>query len=210
MQCLKLSEIITYYLNSGNIELIILASSSASRNAQLQRLKIPFSAQPPDINEVSLKNESIEALTKRLSYEKALKIAQLKPNNLIIGGDQMAISNGQLLGKPLTYQKAVEQLKPLSQQSLIFYTSICVMCANTQFLKEHTEKIVVKFKKLNAKIIENYLKLEKPFHCCASFKSEGLGLALVDEIRSNDPSAIIGLPLIQLLKFIDLAGYKTL
>lgn len=189
---------------------IILASSSIYRQKQLAQLGIFFSSVPPDIDESAYPEETPHDLAIRLSAQKAVKVAeQLMHNNpqtqndyLIIGSDQTANINHQLLSKPLSYDNAVNQLKLCSGQAVIFYSGLAVLDTKTQ--KTYTQAITteVKFRPLSDREIHNYVQIDNPIHSAGSFKCESLGISLFDYIRSDDPSALVGLPLIALNKLL--------
>jgi septum formation protein len=180
---------------------IILASSSPSRKAQLAQLKQPFTVQAPDIDESPLPNEAPEALAARLSTQKALKIAALHPDAVVIGSDQVGVCQGKFIEKPMTHENAIRQWEWQSGQLAHFYTGICVVENGIP----STEVVLteIKFKPLNRDAIVQYLNSDQPYHACAGIKIESLGISLVEYIRSDDPSAIVGLPLIALVRLLN-------
>ena len=189
---------------------IVLASSSTYRQKQLAQLGIFFSSIAPEIDETAYPEETSHDLAIRLSAKKAEKVAeqlardtpQTENDYLIIGSDQTANIGQQLLSKPLSYNNAVNQLKQCSGQSVMFYSGLAVL--NTKTQKTHTQAITteVKFRTLSDNEIHHYIKIDNPIHCAGSFKCESLGISLFDYIRSDDPSALVGLPLIALNKLL--------
>ena len=177
---------------------IILASSSPYRKELLSRIRDDFEALSPDIDETPFPDEEPIELVARLAQQKALAIAVNHPNALVIGSDQVCVLNNQILGKPGTMDKAIEQLKACSGHTVTFYTSLCV--TNAQETAQNTTVVATKvqFRQLSDKEIINYLEKEQPFDCAGSFKCEGLGIVLFEAIESKDPTALIGLPLIAL------------
>lgn len=187
---------------------IILASSSPYRQALLRRLGVYFDAISPKIDEKPLKNEQPDQLALRLALEKATKIADLYPNSLIIGSDQVALLGEQIVGKPGSHEKAVKQLKQASGQKMKFLTSVCLFNSGN---RQHQLEIVpytVYFRDLDDDTIEHYLKKEQPYNCAGAFKSESLGIALIEKMEGDDPTALIGLPLIRLCQMLAEEGIK--
>jgi len=186
---------------------LILASSSLSRQNLLKRLGIPFESVSPDIDESMHANESAEQLVKRLSIEKAKAVATDHPNAIIIGSDQLAVCNGDYLGKPLTHDNAVHQLSQASGNVVIFHSGLCVLNAHTNEYQVDDITTQVEFRTLTTAEIEDYLSKEPAYHCAGSFKSEALGISLCHRMTSDDPSALIGLPLIRLTQMLRATGY---
>ena len=184
--------------NSKNQLSLVLASSSPYRQELLARLKIPFLCQSPDIDESALDGEDAGALVIRLSEKKARKIAASNPVAIIIGSDQVALLNNQILTKPGDHDMARQQLVRLSGQNVVFITGLCVINARTGSIQSCYVPFAVKFRELDAKEIERYLIKEKPYNCAGSFKAEGLGISLLEKMTGDDPTALIGLPLIRL------------
>ena len=185
---------------------LILASSSPFRKQLLQRLRLPFQTVNPDIDESPLEGESHEAMVVRLACEKARLGAGNRKETLCIGADTIASFNGEILGKPLNHDTAVLQLKKMSGKEVVFLTGICVYSAA---LKQSFSAVVptyVKFRPLSEQTIEQYLKLEQPYQSSGSFKSETTGCALIEYSKSDDPTAIMGLPLIMVCEFMRKAG----
>lgn len=179
---------------------LILASSSPYRRALLERLRLPFETIAPDIDETPLENESPVELALRLAKEKATVIAKISPSAVVIGSDQVATINGAAIGKPGNHERAMNQLKMLSGQTVIFHTALCVLHEGVT----ETENIVThcRFRALNEAEIHYYLDQEKPYDTAGSAKAESLGITLMEHIRSDDPTAIIGLPLITLSRML--------
>lgn len=177
---------------------IILASSSPYRKELLSRILNEFDAISPDIDETPFPDEEPIELVARLAQQKALAIAINHPEALVIGSDQVCVLNNQILGKPRTMDKAIEQLKACSGQTVTFYTSLCVTRANETVQNTTVVATKVQFRQLTETEIVRYLEKEQPFDCAGSFKCEGLGIVLFEAIESKDPTALIGLPLIAL------------
>lgn len=168
----------------------------------LERLHIEFSIESPDIDESQLDNESIDNYVIRLAEEKARRVALNHPNSLIIGSDQSVECNGKLLGKPGNHVKAKQQLTMMIGQSLTFHTGLCVLNTKTQTLDKDVIKYRVCFRDLSETEIENYLNKEQPYQCAGSFMSEKLGISLLSKMEGDDPTALIGLPLIRLCQML--------
>ena len=177
---------------------LVLASSSPYRRELLSRFKLPFDVFNPDIDESPLTEEKAKEISVRLAREKAFKVASHYSSSLIIGSDQTAECQNEIIEKPNTHTNAVKQLQFLSGQVVTFYTSLCLLNTQTKKLQECVVDFEVKYKKLNAEIIESYLLKEQPYNCVGSIKSEGLGITLLDYIKGVDPTAFVGLPLIEL------------
>jgi septum formation protein len=177
---------------------LVLASSSPYRRELLSRFKLPFDVFNPDIDESPRTAEKAKEISVRLAREKAFKVAPHYSSSLIIGSDQTAECQNEIIEKPNTHTNAVKQLQFLSGQVVTFYTSLCLLNTQTKKLQECVVNFEVKYKKLNAEIIESYLLKEQPYNCVGSIKSEGLGITLLDYIKGVDPTAFVGLPLIEL------------
>lgn len=177
---------------------LILASTSNYRKALLSKLAIPFSAMAPEVDETPLPDESAKELVKRLAIAKALNIGQHEQDALVIGSDQVAYLQGQILGKPGNHENARAQLSAASGKTVSFYTGLCLYNASRREYHYLLDTFEVDFKTLSAKQIETYLQLEKPYDCAGSFKSEGAGICLFSALRGRDPNTLIGLPLIGL------------
>ena len=177
---------------------LVLASSSPYRRELLSRFKLPFDVFNPDIDETPRINEKAKEISFRLAREKAFKVAPHYANSLIIGSDQTAACQNQIIEKPNTHENAIKQLDFLSGKIVTFYTSLCLLNTKTQKVQECVVEFEVKYKELNQQIIETYLLKEQPYNCVGSIKSEGLGITLLEYIKGEDPTALIGLPLIKL------------
>ena len=189
---------------------LILASSSPYRKAILERLGIPFIAEAPEIDESQLEGESAEALVTRLALEKASVVAKHHSNALIIGSDQVAALGDRILGKPGNHLNSVSQLTELSGKSVCFQTGLCLFNSDTGQSQLALVPFWVHFRTLPAELIEAYLQKEKPYNCAGSFKSEGLGSVLFERLEGSDPTALIGLPLIQLVRFLEVEKFPIL
>lgn len=179
---------------------IVLASSSQYRQSTLQKLHIPFDSLAPEIDESSIANETIHQQVARLAKQKAQAIAKLQTKvSFIIGSDQLACFNGQVLGKPGDFTKAKQQLMMFSGQKVTFHTGLCVLRCSDNHTEQTVETFDVKFKVLTEKQITTYLNIEQPYDCAGSFKCEGLGIALFESLDGRDPNSLIGLPLMALV-----------
>ncbi|WP_020559349.1 Maf family protein [Thiofilum flexile] len=185
---------------------LVLASTSKFRQALLRQLQIPFECAAPNIDESHRLNESASELVARLALEKAQAVQAHYPQALIIGSDQVAVLNGQILGKPHTHANATAQLQASSNQYVEFLTGLCLFNSNTQTYQLDVVHFGVKFRPLSESMIEYYLQREQPYECAGSFKSEGLGVVLFEKMLGDDPSALIGLPLIRLTDFLQQQG----
>lgn len=189
---------------------LVLASTSPFRKALLEKLQLPFETDSPDIDETPLDDESIEAMVLRLSEAKARMLAYKHTDSLIIGSDQSASLNGEVLHKPGTFDVAFEQLKAASGQIITFQTGLCLYNTESKEAETVCEPFVVKFRELTDSEIENYLNREQPFNCAGSFKSEALGISLFESMQGNDPNTLIGLPLIQLCRMLKANGMPVI
>jgi septum formation protein len=189
---------------------LILGSTSRYRRELLERLRVPFDVVSPDVDETPLAGEAPHALATRLALAKAKAVAALHPQAVVIGSDQVADLNGEPLGKPGTHERAVLQLQRMRGQTVVFQTAVSVVCQESGF--EHTElaQIKVRFRDLSDAEIEAYLRAEEPYDCAGSAKSEGLGIALLDAIDNDDPTALIGLPMIRTARLLRAAGIDLL
>ncbi len=186
--------------------MLVLASTSPYRAELLQRLNLDFTTAAPNCDETPLPSESARELVLRLSHEKAASLQSQYSDALIIGSDQVAERDGLILGKPGNHAAAVEQLRAASGRTIVFYTGICVYnTANNHYLLEQVSTQVT-FRALPDAQIERYLQAEQPYQCAGSFKSEGLGISLFEGITGNDPTAIVGLPLICLCGMLGAMG----
>lgn len=189
---------------------VILASTSRYRRELLERLRLPFRVESPEVDETPEPGESPKALALRLARAKASAVAQRHPHAVVIGSDQVADLHGQALGKPGTHARAVEQLQRMRGQTVIFQTAVAVMCIATGYEAVDLAAVQVRFRALPDAEIEAYLRAEQPYDCAGSAKSEGLGIALLDEIVNDDPSALVGLPLIRTARMLREAGITLL
>jgi len=189
---------------------LILGSSSPFRKQLLEQLQLEFITDSPDIDETPLADESIEEMVLRLSIEKAAEIAKRHQNSLVISSDQSALLNGKVLDKPGNHETAVKQLKAASGQQVVFQTGLCLYNTNTGRYQSKLVPFTVTFRALTDQMIENYLQKEQPYQCAGSFKSEGLGVALFESMQGTDPSALIGLPLIELTNMLNEEGFSVL
>jgi MAF protein len=187
---------------------LVLASSSPYRKQLLERLSVPFSSQSPDIDESALVNETPSDTVLRLAQEKAEALRQTFPEHLIIGSDQIAVHANTLINKPGDYGNACLQLQRFSGQSVHFLTALCVLNTLDKKLSSAVIPTEVQFRKLRDAEIAQYLSHEQPYDCAGSFKAEGLGIALFEKISSDDPTAIIGLPLIKLSQMLTEHSYE--
>lgn len=189
---------------------LILASSSKYRQALLARLGLSFESIAPEIDEKSLPNETPEALVQRLALSKAEIVSQQFFDALVIGSDQVAIFENQVIGKPGNFDNAFQQLKQFSGKQVKFLTSVALVCHSSQFKESATSEVTVKFKSLKDNQIKNYLLHDKPYDCAGSFKVESMGVSLFDSVNSDDPTSLEGLPLIIVCKLLDLAGIEII
>jgi septum formation protein len=189
---------------------LILGSTSRYRRELLQRLRVPFEVVSPDVDETPLANEAPQALATRLALAKAKAVAALHPNAAVIGSDQVADLNGEPLGKPGTHERAVLQLQKMRGQTVVFQTAVSVVCQASGFEQTELAQIKVRFRDLSDAEIEAYLRAEEPYDCAGSAKSEGLGIALLDAIDNDDPTALIGLPMIRTARLLRAAGIDLL
>jgi septum formation protein len=189
---------------------LVLGSSSRYRGELLQRLRIPFEVSAPDVDETPLAGETPATLAMRLALQKAHAVARNWPAAVVIGADQVADLNGLPLGKPGNHTRATEQLRQMRGNTVIFQTAIAVVCFETGFEQASLAAVRVKFRDLSDSEIENYLLAEQPYDCAGSAKSEGLGIALLESIDSDDPTALVGLPLIRTCALLRAAGIALL
>ncbi|MDH4456272.1 MAG: Maf family nucleotide pyrophosphatase [Candidatus Methylopumilus sp.] len=182
--------------------ILILASSSPYRQALLARLRLPFEAISPEIDESPMDGEEPQETALRLAQIKAKKIAESHPNALIIGCDQVATLDGIQLGKPMTHENAVKQLQYQRGRQVTFHSALCLYNSATKHMQTEVVPYDVEFRNLSDAQIENYLGIEEPYNCAGSAKSEGLGIALIASMAGSDPNALIGLPLIKLITML--------
>ncbi len=189
---------------------LILASTSTYRRELLARLHHPFTAVAPHVDEAALPGEAPEQLALRLALAKAQAVAKQYPEAVVIGSDQVADLDGEALGKPGTHVRAVTQLQRMRGKMVIFQTAVSVVCQATSFAQTTLAQVKVQFRPLTDAQIETYLLAEQPYDCAGSAKSEGLGIALLERIENDDPTALIGLPLIRTCQMLEAAGFKVL
>ena len=189
---------------------LILGSTSRYRRELLERLRVPFDVVSPDVDETPLAGEAPHALATRLALAKAQAVASLHPQAVVIGSDQVADLNGEPLGKPGTHERAVLQLQRMRGQTVVFQTAVSVVCLESRFEQTELAQIKVRFRDLSDAEIEAYLRAEEPYDCAGSAKSEGLGIALLDAIDNDDPTALIGLPMIRTARLLRAAGIDLL
>ncbi|MDM8225935.1 Maf family protein [Parasutterella secunda] len=188
---------------------LVLGSSSPYRKELLERLGVPFECVSADIDESRHEGETPEALCVRLAREKALKVKSMVGEAIVIGSDQVAVLGERILGKPHTRERAIEQLSSMQGQTVYFLTALCIIGEKGEIFETMVPTIVT-MKKLSVKTIENYLDREQPFNCAGSAKIEKLGIALMKEVRSTDPTALIGLPLIETVNLLAKAGLEII
>ncbi len=189
---------------------LILASTSTYRRQLLERLRYPFTCVAPAVDEAAQAHEMPQALAVRLALAKANAVAQQYPHAVVIGSDQVADLNGLTLGKPGTHARAVAQLQRMQGQLVVFQTAVSVVCRSSGFAQTELAQVKVQFRPLTDSQIEAYLLAERPYDCAGSAKSEGLGIALLARIDNDDPTALIGLPLIRTCQLLSAAGIKLL
>lgn len=201
--------------NSTKNRTLVLGSTSPFRKAILEKLNISFITDKPEIDETPLDGEPPADLVARLAKSKALRVAERHNNAIIIGSDQVAVFNDEILGKPHTHDNAVKQLTKFSDQTVTFLTGLSVVDLTRQDndpLKVQTlvEPFHVKFKPLSPSEIENYLRAEQPYNCAGSFKSEALGICLFEKLQGEDPNSLVGLPLIKLVQMLNNIEFRIL
>lgn len=188
---------------------LVLASTSRYRRELLGRIAARFSAVAPDVDETALPDEAPAALALRLAVAKARAVAALRPEAVVIGSDQVAELDGRALGKPGGHAQARAQLATSSGREVLFHTAICVIAGDGE-ARTAADLTRVRFRTLAADEIERYLERERPYDCAGSFKAEGLGIALFEAIATDDPTALIGLPLIATCRLLRAAGFDPL
>ena len=198
-------------LNSVTSKTIVLASTSASRQAQLQRLGLPFVVAAPNCDETPLVGETALETAQRLAIAKAKSLQEAYPDALIIGGDQVALLHGQQLGKPLTIVAAQAMLSQMSGQTIEFYSALCVFNSKSKVEHTHVDLTRVTMRTLSVEQISRYLEREPDaVFCAGAAKSEGLGMALIERIESSDPNGLLGLPMLKLIEFLLVEGCSVL
>lgn len=187
---------------------LILGSTSRYRRELVERLNLPFTTAAPDVDETPAPGEAPGDLALRLALAKAHAVAALHPDAIVIGSDQVSDLNGQPMGKPLVHERAVQQLRSMRGQTVTFHTAVAVVCKATGFEQSDIAVIKTVFRDLTDDEIERYLRAEQPYDCAGSAKSEGLGISLLDAIHSDDPTALIGLPMIRTCRMVRAAGIQ--
>ena len=189
---------------------LILASSSIYRRELLQRLQLPFTVVSPQVEETPLAGEAPQATALRLAQVKARKVGHDHKDALIIGCDQVAMLDGEQLGKPLVHDRAIEQLRKMRGRRVVFHSALCLYNVQADRMQAQVVPYEVEFRQLSDVQIENYLRKEEPYQCAGSAKSEGLGIALIAAMHGNDPNALIGLPLIALIDMLHNEGVNAI
>ena len=185
---------------------LVLGSTSRYRRELLARLGLPFDVAAPAVDETPRPDEAPRALALRLALAKARAVAGLHPQAIVIGSDQVADLDGEPLGKPGNHERATVQLRRMRGKTVVFHTAVAVVCQDCGFELVDLAPVRVRFRDLSDDEIERYLRAEQPYDCAGSAKSEGLGIALLDAIDSDDPTALIGLPLIRTCRMLRAAG----
>jgi septum formation protein len=189
---------------------VILGSTSVYRRELMNRLRIPFDVQAPDVDETAHQGESPLQLAQRLALAKAHAVAQKFPEAVVIGSDQVADLDGLALGKPGNFERATVQLRQMRGKTVVFQTAVAVVCHGTGFVAQDCAAVNVVFRDLTDDEITSYLLAETPYDCAGSAKSEGLGITLLASIDNDDPTALVGLPLIRTCSMLRAAGIKLL
>ena len=189
---------------------LILGSTSVYRRELLSRLRLPFTVERPEVDETPLPQEKPADLALRLALAKAQAVAARHPTAVVIGSDQVADLHGEPLGKPGDHARAVIQLQRMSGQTVVFQTAVAVVCQSSGFSQVALAPVRVVFRSLSDEAIEQYLRAETPYDCAGSAKSEGLGIALLERIDNDDPTALVGLPLIRTCELLRAAGCELL
>ncbi len=189
---------------------VVLGSTSVYRRELMSRLRIPFDVAAPAVDETPQAGETPQALAGRLALAKARAVAARHPQAAVIGSDQVAGLDGEPLGKPGTHERAVQQLRRMRGRAVVFQTAVAVVCAETGFEQLEVAPVQVRFRDLSDDEIEAYLRAETPYDCAGSAKSEGLGIALLESIDNDDPTALVGLPLIRTCRMLRAAGVRLL
>ena len=189
---------------------LVLASTSPYRRDLLARLRLPFDVEASHLDETPRSGESPAQLARRLAVAKAEVVAVRNPSAVVIGSDQVADLDGRSIGKPGTHERATEQLQAMSGRTVVFHAAVSVQCLERRFAKTAVVPVTVRFRTLTSAEIEHYLRAEAPYDCAGSAKCETLGIALLDAIESDDPTALIGLPLIHTCRLLRDAGIDPL
>lgn len=189
---------------------LVLGSTSPFRKAILDKLGVAYDVAAPEVDETVLNNETPEQLVERLAIAKAKAVANKTANALVIGSDQVAVINNEIVGKPHTHDNAVKQLKNASGKTVTFYTGLCLYNSETDHYQSDVVPYKVIFRKLSDSQIEHYLQKEQPYNCAGSFKSEALGIVLFEKLEGDDPNTLMGLPLIRLVKMLEKEDFSIL
>ncbi len=189
---------------------LVLASTSPARKQLLDGLKLPYSVSAPHVDESRHPGEPVTTMVMRLAEAKARAVAAQQPAALIIGADQVAALGDDILGKPGGHAQAVQQLQRVSGKHITFYTGLCLLNSATGATHVDIVPCTVVFRRLDTAQIENYLQREQPYQCACSFRSEGMGAALIERLVGDDPSALIGLPLIRLTRMLEQEGMRLI
>ena len=188
--------------------MIVLASTSPYRRELLQRLRLPFDVLAPAVDEARLAGEAPLALALRLAEAKAREVAQRRPDHIVIGSDQVAELDGEPIGKPHTHEAALAQLERMQGRRLVFHTALAVVAPGGALVE--SVPTTVTFRRLGRDALDAYLRIDQPYDCAGAAKIESLGIALVERVESDDPTALIGLPLIRLTSMLHAAGVAVL
>lgn len=188
--------------------MIVLASTSPYRRKLLQRLHLPFDVVPPAVDEGRLSGEAPLALALRLAEAKAREVARRRPDHIVIGSDQVAELDGEPIGKPRTHDAALAQLERMQGRRLVFHTALAVVAPGGALVE--SVPTTVTFRRLGRDALDAYLRIDQPYDCAGAAKIESLGIALVERVESDDPTALIGLPLIRLTSMLQAAGVAVL
>lgn len=192
--------------DSTQARALILGSTSPYRRELLERLRLPFEVQRPEVDETPLNGETPVALAQRLAMAKAQAVAKQFPQAIVIGSDQVADLHGQPLGKPGNHPNAVAQLQRMRGQTVVFQTAVAVVCQATGFAQCELSQVKVVFRDFSDESLQHYLHTERPYDCAGSAKSEGLGIVLLERIDNQDPTALVGLPLLLTCRLLRAAG----
>ena len=189
---------------------ILLSSTSPTRKRLLDKLKLPYECFSPNIDETPLGNENAEQLVERLALAKAQKGMDNYPNHLIIGSDEVGCIDGIIFSKPLNFENAFQQLKACSGKTIDFYTGLCLINSESKRIQHCVERYRVHFRELSDETITQYLKIDQPFQCAGSIKAEGIAVSLFKRFEGDDYSALLGLPLMRLVEFLNNEGVNPL
>ncbi len=215
MEGMPLSENVSYERSGPLVAMagpppLILGSTSIYRRSLLERLRVPFQVVAPEVDESNLPGETPKATAGRLAQAKAMEVARRYPASVVIGSDQVADLEGRPLGKPGTHDRALQQLLEMSGKTVLFHTAVTVLCLDAGFAQTESAAARVKFRNLGRAEIDAYLEAERPYDCAGSAKSEGLGIALLESIESDDPTTLVGLPLMRTCAMLRAAGISIL